>query len=77
MPTVHRENGYRFYFYSHENFEPPHIHVDKENNTAKFWLIELSLARNIGFNAKELKEIREIIKSNHKKMTEKWYEYFN
>ena len=38
MPTVLREEGYRFYFYSHEPNEPPHVHVDKGGSTAKFWL---------------------------------------
>jgi Domain of unknown function (DUF4160) len=36
MPTVLRGNGYRFYFFSNEGYEPPHIHVDKESNSAKF-----------------------------------------
>lgn len=77
MPTVHKENGFRFYFYRHESFEPPHIHVDKGGCTAKIWLLELSMAKNIGFNAKELREIMEIVRNNHKMMTERWYEYFN
>jgi hypothetical protein len=29
MPTIFRLDGYRFYFYSHEPNEPPHVHVDK------------------------------------------------
>jgi hypothetical protein len=29
MPTVRVIGPYRFYFYSHEPNEPPHIHVDK------------------------------------------------
>ena len=28
MPTVLRSNGIRFFFYSSENNEPPHIHVE-------------------------------------------------
>ncbi len=45
MPTVLRHGPYRFYFYSHETTEPPHIHVDRENLSAKFWLQPISLAR--------------------------------
>ncbi|MCK4624971.1 MAG: DUF4160 domain-containing protein [Phycisphaerae bacterium] len=30
MPTVLRKSGYRFFFFSLEGFEPPHIHVEKE-----------------------------------------------
>lgn len=57
MPTVLRYRGYRFYFYSHEPNEPPHIHVDKDNLSAKFWLSPIFLARNIGFSSKELRKI--------------------
>ena len=38
MPTVLREAGYRFYFYSRENDEPPHIHVEHGDKLAKYWL---------------------------------------
>ena len=54
MPTVLREGAYRFYFYSHE---PPHIHIDRDNLTAKFWLEPIILAKNIGFRDRELKKI--------------------
>ena len=29
---------YRLYFYSHEPNEPPHVHVDRDDQSAKFWL---------------------------------------
>jgi len=51
MPTVLRWEGFRFYFYSHEPNEPPHIHVDGGGASAKFWLRPLALARNHGFAA--------------------------
>ena len=38
MPAILRIGAYRFYFYSHEPNEPPHIHIDRDNLTAKFWL---------------------------------------
>jgi Domain of unknown function (DUF4160) len=38
MQTVLRIGPYRFYFYSHEPNEPPHIHVDRDDMTAKYWL---------------------------------------
>ncbi len=47
MPTVLRIWAYRFYLYSHEPNEPPHIHIDKNNLSAKFWLEPASLAKNI------------------------------
>ena len=49
MPTVLRSGPYRVYFYSHEGREPPHVHVDREDRSAKFWLEPVGLARNFGF----------------------------
>jgi hypothetical protein len=40
---------YRIYFYSHEPDEPPHVHVDSDDQSAKFWLDPVALARNLGF----------------------------
>ena len=57
MPTVLRSGPYRFYFYSHEPNEPPHIHVDRDDLSTKFWLSPVQLAGNFGFRAHELCEI--------------------
>ena len=53
MPTVHRKQGYRFYFYSHEPNEPPHVHVDKGGASLKAWLEPVEPARNAGFRPSE------------------------
>ncbi len=76
MPTVLRFEAYRFYFYSHEPNEPPHIHIDRDSLSAKFWLSPISLAKNIGFNAKELRKIESLVESNQQKFLEAWYDYF-
>ncbi len=44
MPTVLRVGRYRFYFFSNENNEPPHIHVKAGDDEAKFWLDPVGLA---------------------------------
>lgn len=77
MPTILRYKGYRFYFYSHEPNEPSHIHVDKDNLSAKFWLSPVFLARNIGFSGKELRKIQSIVQSNKIMFLEAWNEYFS
>ncbi|MGL4498016.1 MAG: DUF4160 domain-containing protein [Planktothrix sp.] len=77
MPTVLRFEAYRFYFYSHEPNEPPHIHIDRDNLSAKFWLSPICLAKNIGFNAKELRKIESLVELNQQKFLEAWYEYFD
>jgi hypothetical protein len=58
MPTALRFGPYRFYFYSHEPNEPSHIHVDRDDFSAKFWLDPVQLARNFGFRAQELRAIQ-------------------
>jgi hypothetical protein len=37
MPTVLRIRGHRFFFFSGEGTEAPHIHVETAENYAKFW----------------------------------------
>ncbi len=76
MPTVLRIGPYRFYFYSHEPNEPPHIHVDRDNQSAKFWLEPVALSRNLGFNARELRRIEKIVTKHQLSFTEVWHEYF-
>ena len=77
MPTVLRTGPYRFYFYSHETAEPPHVHVDRDDLSAKFWLEIVSLARNLGFNPRELRQIQSIIIEQQKMLLEAWHGYFS
>ncbi|HUK89253.1 MAG TPA: DUF4160 domain-containing protein [Blastocatellia bacterium] len=53
-----RTGPYRFYFFSHQPKAPPHIHVDRDASSAKFWLDPMGLARNLGFNARELNRLQ-------------------
>ena len=76
MPTLLFEGPFRFYFYSHENDEPPHVHVDRDMFSAKFWLEPVSLSRNIGFSSKELNKINKIIVTHQELFLEKWHDYF-
>lgn len=76
MPTVLRSGPYRVYFYSHEPNEPPHVHVDRDEHSAKFWLGSVSLARNLGFSSTELARIERMIISHGTELLEAWYEYF-
>lgn len=75
MPTVLRRGPYRFYFHSHEPNEPPHIHVDRERFSAKFWLRPLALARNLGFSPKELRLLQRMIEEHRSVFVEIWHEY--
>jgi hypothetical protein len=77
MPTVLRVGPYRFYFYSHEPNEPPHIHIDRDELSAKFWLDPVQLARNLGFSPKDLRIIEEMVVEHQQDIQEKWDGYFN
>ncbi|MCK9141001.1 DUF4160 domain-containing protein [Haemophilus influenzae] len=80
MPVILRFKGYVFFFYSNEGnpLEPAHIHVRNAESEAKFWLEpDISLARNDGFNSKELKEIFVIVETHRMQFMEAWYDYFS
>jgi hypothetical protein len=76
MPNVLRVGPYRFYFYSHEPDEPPHVHVDRDDLSAKFWLETVQLARNLGFRAHELRAIQSIVEQRRQELLEAWNEFF-
>jgi len=59
MPAVLRIGRYRFYFFSNERNEPPHIHVRAAEDQAKFWIRPVQLASNYGFSSPELNEIEQ------------------
>ena len=48
MPTLLREGPFRFFFYLGDRGEPPHVHVQRDNNIAKFWLNPVTLERSGG-----------------------------
>ena len=76
MPTLLRVGPYRLYFYSHEPNEPPHIHIDRDKLSAKFWLSPTGLARNFGFGAKELRKLQSLVEEHQRELLEAWNEHF-
>ncbi|MCG6959281.1 DUF4160 domain-containing protein [bacterium BMS3Abin03] len=77
MPTVLRSGPYRFFFYSGDKDEPPHIHVERDDNVAKFWLDPVRIQNSGGFNRKEINEILKLVQENGKLLESSWNEYFN
>lgn len=77
MPTVLRLKGYRFFFFSLEGNEPPHIHVERGDGYAKFWLTDTLLARSKGFKSKELTELRRMVRRNRDHFERSWHEHFS
>ena len=77
MPTVFRSGPYRFYFYSGDRDEPPHVHVSRDANEAKFWLDPVRLAWSRGFSAPELRRIEAIVAEHVQELTEAWHAFFD
>ncbi len=75
MPTVFREGQYRFYFVSHDLREPPHVHVDRDDASAKVWLAPVSVARNVCFSPVELRRIMAMVSTNVDRLLEAWHEH--
>jgi len=76
MPRIGGIPGpYRFFFTSFDCGELPHVHVEREDKTCKFWLEPLELSRSHGFSARELNLIRRLIGSHLAAILEAWYEH--
>ena len=76
MPTVLRSGPYRFFFYSLENHEPPHIHVENAEKVAKYWLESVELASSYGFRSHELTRVRALVIEYREMFLEGWHGHF-
>jgi len=76
MPTVLRVGPYRLFFYAGDGDEPIHIHVEREENIAKFWLNPVRLQRSGRFRRAEIIRIAKIVEDNRTQIAEAWHEYF-
>ena len=73
MPTALHAGPYRFYFYSYDCGEPRHMHVDRENKSAKFSLDpDVTLEANHGYSRKELREIERVARANLEMLRNEW-----
>ena len=77
MPTILRLDGYRFYFYSGEGNEPPHIHVEFGDKLAKYWLEPVELASSKRFRSHELGIVRQMVADHRTEFLKAWHEHFN
>ena len=76
MPTVLRVGPYRFFFYAGDRNEPPHVHVERDDNIAKFWLDPIRLQSNRGFSRAELGRMQKLLGDRQEELIEAWNEYF-
>ena len=64
MPTVLRSGPYRLFFYSADRDEPPHVHVERDAQIAKFWLKPVRLEDSGGFKRVELRKAERVVEEN-------------
>jgi len=76
VPTVFISGPYRFFFYSEEGSEPPHIHVEAAEKRAKYWLVPIEQTWNDGFRSGELKTIEKLLAANIHLVLEAWHAFF-
>lgn len=76
MPTVATLGPYRLFFYSADRAEPVHVHIEREDKAAKYWLDPVRLARSGGFSSKELGRIESLLREHRDNLIEAWNEHF-
>jgi len=77
MPTVLRHGPYRLFFYAGDQGEPQHVHVEREDKVAKFWIAPVRLESSGGFGRSEIGRIHEVVLTHRVQLVEAWNEYFN
>ena len=77
MPTLLRVGPYRFFCYAGDRDEPPHIHVERDRDEAKFWLNPVRLQYNRGFSRNEINQIQKIVSEHQEQLLAGWNDFFN
>ena len=76
MPTVLRVGPYRFFFYAGDRDEPQHVHIERDDRIAKFWLDPIRLQSSGGLSRVEIARIERLVSDHREVLTEAWDEYF-
>ncbi|MBK6290394.1 MAG: DUF4160 domain-containing protein [Candidatus Kapabacteria bacterium] len=75
-PTVFKEGGFRFFFFSREESRM-HVHVSHADGEAKFWLDpEIALAKSVGLSSKLLLDAENLVVKHKKEIINAWHDHF-
>ena len=75
-PTIFREDGFRFFFFSREESRL-HVHVYHADGEAKFWLEPvIQLAQNSGLNDRQLRSAQALIEQHEQEIRGAWHDHF-
>lgn len=76
-PTVFREGGFRFYFFSREESRM-HVHVQGQNGEAKFWLEPtIELAQYTGLSSREISDSLRLVEEHANDIRSAWRQHFS
>lgn len=76
MPTVLRVGPYRFFFFAGDGVEPAHVHVERDEKVAKFWLDPVRLHSSGGYPRSEIARIHGLVVEHRDALLEAWNAYF-
>jgi len=77
MPTLLTVGSYRFFCYAGDSDEPPHVHIERDKDEAKFWLEPIRLQSNRGFSRTEINRIQKLVEEHKEQLLVGWNEFFN
>jgi hypothetical protein len=77
MPTLLRVGAYRFFCYAGGRDEPPHIHIERDEDQTKFWLTPIRLQKNKGFSRTEINYIEKLTQEHQEQLLAGWNDFFN
>lgn len=76
-PTALDEEGFRFHFYTADSLgrEPAHVHVERGDGEAKFWLEPIKLVWSKRMKKQEVRRARKLIEENIAEILATWREH--
>jgi hypothetical protein len=55
----------------------PHVHVERDENTAKFWLVPVRLQGGGCFIPTEVRQIQRLVEEHRQELLRSWGAYFS
>jgi hypothetical protein len=74
---VWRAGPYRFLFYSSDAEELPHVHVERDDSSATFWLSPVRFQSSGGSTSVEIRRIQRLVEQHREALLRSWNAYFN
>ena len=64
------------FFFAGDTGEPPHVHVERDNAVAKYWLDPVALASSRFFPPHELRRLHRTVQEHSEEFMEAWNGFF-